>query len=66
MITREKLIELGNAHNFLNFMDNAKSDGYWPYDIAYFTDVSSIEDATDSIETLYKLLCDIYKEEGIS
>ena len=66
MITKKELIELGNKHHFLNYIDHETPRNYFPHDLISYTDSDDILDLKESIQDLYFLLIDIYSKVDIA
>ena len=64
-MNKQKLIELGLKHKFLNYIDHETPRTYFPYHSDCYTDADRLVDLQDSILELHNLLCDIYAEVGI-
>ena len=64
-VNKQKLIELGLKHKFLNYIDHETPRNYFPHDMgAWLDEREEFVTAADAYE-LYNLLCDIYAEVGI-
>lgn len=58
MLDKQKLIDLGLKHKFLNYVDHETPRNYFPWP-------KDCYDAIADIDELYNLLCEIYAQVGI-
>ena len=65
MITKKELIDLGNKHHFLNYIDHETPRNYFPYDLDSYIDTTDIHELKTSICDLHLLLTKIYEKVDI-
>ena len=65
MITKQRLIELGLEHSFLNYVEHETPKNYFPWDMGVWLDDREESVSAKDAYELYNLLCAIYAEVGV-
>jgi hypothetical protein len=66
MLDKNKLIELGLKHKFLNWVEHETPPTYFPRDIGAWLDEREEHMEYPDALQLYNLLCEIYKTVDIT
>jgi len=65
MVDKAKLIELGLAYKFLNYIDHETPRIYFPHHRDVYLDTEDVTELRESVLELYQLLCGIYAEVDV-
>lgn len=65
-LDKQKLIELGLKHKFLNYIDHETPRHYFPHHRDVYLDIEDATELHESVLDLYQLLCAIYAEVDIA
>jgi len=65
MVDKAKLIELGLAYKFINYVDHETPRTHFIHHRDVYLDTDDVTELRESILDLYQLLCGIYAEVDI-
>lgn len=65
VVNKQKLIELGLKHKFLNYIDHETPRNYFPHHRDVYLDTEDATELRESVLELYQLLCGIYAEVDV-
>lgn len=65
VLDKQKLIDIGLKHSFLNYVDHETPRNYFPHHRDVYLDTDNVNELRESVLDLYQLLDAIYAEVGI-